>query len=129
MVELTKHDFQVFKDEAQYWIDQFGLKDWRISFELEKIDDAYAECRTHWHGRTATLVLNKWQDEQMEIEQIRKSAFHEVCELLLIDIRNIALNKNISPDEHEDMVNGAAHGVIRRLENSIFKNYKNAIGR
>lgn len=123
MVELKDQDFQIFKDEAQYWIDQFGLLDWRIGFAFEKIDGFYAESRTYWYGRTATLVLNKWQDEPIETEQIRKSAFHEVCEVLLTEMRNIALNKSIASEEHEDMFIGAAHGVIRRLENSVFKNH------
>lgn len=126
MVELTEKDFQIFKDEADYWIKEFGLLDWRVSYVFEKIDnDFYAECRTYWYGRSAILVLNKWMDEQIEEYQIRKTAFHEVCELLLEEMRKFALNKSIAAEEHEDMINGAAHGVIRRLENSVFKGKHN----
>lgn len=124
MVELKERDFQIFKDEAQYWIDQFGLLDWRIEFEFKKLDnDTYAQCDSQLLGRWAYLILNKWQTEQISEYQIRQSAFHEVCELLLQELRRTALNETIPFDERMILTDAAAHSVIRRMENSVFKNH------
>lgn len=126
MVELNEQDFQIFKDEAKYWIDKFGLKDWRIGFEFKKHDnDAYAQCDSQLLGRWAYLILNKWQDEKPSFIQIKKSAFHEVCEVLFQELRRTALNENIPYDERVILTDAAAHGVIRRLENSVFKMQRN----
>lgn len=122
MVELTERDFQIFKDEARFWIDKFGLLDWRIGFEFKKLDDnTYAQCDSQQLGKWAYLILNKWQSEQISEYQIRQSAFHEVCEVLLQELRRIALNEAIPFDERSILTDSAAHGVIRRLENSVFK--------
>lgn len=121
MVELTGKDFELFKKEAQYWIDAFGLKDWRIYYAFERIEDAYATCSYHWHGKIATLTLDKWPSETRTDEEIRRSAFHEVCELLLVEMRQFALDEVIPHEERKGLTDSAAHGVIRRLENSVFK--------
>lgn len=120
-MELTDKDFQCFKDEANFWINKFGLLDWRVDYVFEKLTDGYAECRTHWNGKCAVLALDRYPTEEVSTDQIRKSAFHEVCELLLEDMRMVALNDALSFDERRSLLNCAAHGVIRRLENSVFK--------
>lgn len=124
MVELTENDFNIFKSEAEYWLNQFGLKDWRVDYAFEKLDEENrAECRYHWHGKTACLALNKWPSDSLSQGQIEESAFHEVCELLLIEMRRIALDEHIPFEEREGLTDCACHSVIRRLENSVFKNH------
>lgn len=121
MYQLSESDFELFKSEANKWIEKFGLKDWSISFAFEHLQDNYAECRYKWLGRIAVLVLSKWMDEETSKEQIRKSAFHEVCELLLVVMEKTALDEAIPYDERMGLTDSARHGVIRRLENSIFQ--------
>lgn len=121
-MELTDKDFQCFKDECQYWINRFGLLDWRVDYTFELLkDDCYARYAGNWEGKTATLTLNKLAFQEVSTDQIRKSAFHEVCELLLLELRNIALDEEIPFEERKWLTTCAAHGVIRRLENSVFK--------
>lgn len=121
MVELKEQDFQLFKDEADFWIKEFGLHDWSVTYLFEELDDAWAECRINWLGRVSTLVLNKWPSHERAKQEIRKSAFHEVCELLLTDLEYHTVNDAIPQEERERLTEMARHGVIRRLENSVFK--------
>lgn len=121
MVELKEHDFQVFKDEADFWIKEFGLFDWSITYAFEELEDCYAECRINWQGKCAELALHKWPHKERSKQDIRKSAFHEVCELLLTDLEYHTVNDAIPQEERERLTEMARHGVIRRLENSIFK--------
>lgn len=122
MVELTERDFEIFKDEAQYWIDKFGLLDWRIDFDFAKLDDdRSAQLDYMWKGKCCCICLNKWPLKRYSEEEIKQSAFHEVCELLLVELRRTALDEEIPYEERAGLTDAAAHGVIRRLENSVFK--------
>lgn len=120
-MELTDKDFQCFKDEANHWIRFFGLLDWRVDYSFEKLNGCYAEIRSNFQGKCATIALDRFPEEELSTDQIRKSAFHEVCELLLRELCNVALNDEIPYEEREKLTEIAAHGVIRRLENTVFE--------
>lgn len=121
MREVTEKEFEIFRKEAKWWIEFFGLSDWRVFFDFYKLDnDVFAECHTGMEDKTATLVLNKWNDIKEEHMDIERTAFHEVCELLLNDMEMIALDDEIPFEKRRELAAGARHGVIRRLENSIF---------
>ena len=121
-VELTETQFEVFKEEAGKWLEFFGLKDWEIRFSFEHNDDFdRARCYTNWLGRICTLELARWQSEERSDEEIRKVAFHEVCELLLAEMENISMDEEVPYSERKGLLETSRHGVIRRLENSVFK--------
>lgn len=121
IVELSDAQFLVFKNEAQKWINLFGLKDWEIFFRFEGTEEFNrAECRINWSGKVCSLVLGRWQTEEHSDNEIRKCAFHEACELLLAEMERISLDEEIPYAERKGLTEAARHGVIRRLENSVF---------
>ncbi|WP_304048942.1 hypothetical protein [Desulfovibrio piger] len=121
MNQLDNQAFALFKSECQKWIDLLGLKDWSVNFAFEHLESSRAECLVNWTGKSCTIVLGKFPKDDMEIDDVRKSAFHEVCELLLTDMEFTALDEAIPHDERKVLTEVARHGVIRRLENSVFK--------
>ena len=123
MQQLTEKDFSIFKEEAKKWIDTFGLKDWDVTFDFSLLENSRAECCVNWHGKAALITLGQFPRGEMTQEDVRKSAFHEVCELLLSDMEFTALNEEILHAERKLMTEVARHAVIRRMENSIFKNH------
>lgn len=92
-----------------------------VNFAFEHLESSRAECLVNWTGKSCTIVLGKFPKDDMEIDDVRKSAFHEVCELLLTDMEFTALDEAIPHDERKVLTEVARHGVIRRLENSVFK--------
>lgn len=119
--ELEQRHFDIFKDEARKWINLFGLKDWEIFFRFEETEDFdRALCHTNWAGKVCNLTLARWHSEERTEGDIQKYAFHEVCELLLTEMERIALDEEIPYTERKGLAEAARHGVIRRLENSVF---------
>lgn len=120
MQQLTDLDFSVFKAEAKKWIEVFGLKDWAVTFDFAPLENSIAECLVNWSAKAALVTLGKFPRGEGTQEDIKRAAFHEVCELLLTDMEYTALNEEIPHDERKLMTEIARHAVIRRLENSIF---------
>lgn len=115
MYKTTKKDFEEFKKECEYWIEYFYLRDWEVIYQHVKIDSR-AEIRYSMASRITNLKLAiEWSDAPYKNE-IKKVAFHEVCELLLAPLTDIVQN-SAAMDINDRMV----HMVIRRLENTIFK--------
>lgn len=122
--ETNDEHFSVFKKECIKWINFFGITEWEIFFVHETDEEGCrASCYTKHRAKIAHLVLSKRQDlcEPITYESIKKSAFHEVCELLLATITFIALDEEIPHREREGLTECETHAVIRRLENSLFK--------
>jgi hypothetical protein len=118
----TKKQFEVFKKEAEKWVDYFGLSGWEINFGHENIDnEACSNLEIRITHRLAVIILEKsWSNNDAvkpTVYNLKKSAFHEVCELLLARIRCKMLDQNIDNDEVEELM----HEMITRLENSLFK--------
>lgn len=119
MYNLTQEDFQTFKAECQKWLDFFGITEWEISYSFEYLENR-AESRVHWTGRQCTFCLTTHSPKWDEFD-VRKSAFHEVCELLLVVMEHTALDEEIPYSERKGLVESERHAVIRRLENSVFR--------
>ena len=121
MRQLTENDCTLFKAEAEKWIVLLGLKDWAVTFDFSPLENSRAECCVNWHGKAALITLGQFPRGEMTQYDVRRSAFHEVCELLLSDMEFTALNEKIPHAERKTMTEVARHAVIRRLENSVFK--------
>lgn len=120
MYDLTEEDFQIFKAECKKWLDFFGITEWEISYSFEYLESR-AESRIHWRGKQCTFCLTTHSPKWDKFDA-RKSAFHEVCELLLTEMEFTALDEEIPYKERKGLTESARHGVIRRLENSVFRN-------
>ena len=122
MVELQQRDFEVFVEESKYWLDFFGIKDWSINFRFKELHEGFrAECKVNWSGRICYLCLSTTHKEKPSDLEIRKSAFHEVLELLLIDLEYTLLDEKIPTEERKYLAEVQRHSLIRRFENTVFK--------
>ena len=119
IVKTSGQHFEIFRKECLSWIDKLGLKDFRIDIEhrsVDWLDDAYAGSSVNAEARMATILLTlDWVDCEVTEAQLRKSALHEVCEIMLHPLKNLAETRFI---RHEE-VGEAVHVVIRRLENAF----------
>lgn len=113
--KLTQRDFQVFQAEAKRWIKIFGLVDWEITFEFsDTFPDNRATCATSDVGaRSAYLILTQTWDYKPKHAELRRCAFHEVCELLFVQLRAAVRVRGVD----EDLVDQEVHRMIRIFEN------------
>lgn len=118
-MKISKEEFKTFVDECNRWVDFFGLKDWKIYYYQEKLKESFAECRVNGiENRIVSIVLNKELDkEDYDFFDLRKTAFHEVCEVLLYGLEYLATCRYLSPEE----ITTERHSIIRRLENSVYR--------
>lgn len=123
-MKTTKKQFSLFKKEALLWLEIFGLeKIWTVKISLVKVDgDIAGQCWWKYSGKIARIVLNtELPEDDYDDESIRRTAFHEVCELLLAETSSIAQARfNVCEEDHKR----ATHCVIRVLETVLFKKRK-----
>ena len=112
--KTNESHFELFKTECVYWLNRYGLIGWEIHFDHDLAKEARATCVSYGPGRMCALTLGtEWHGLEPTPENIGKSAYHEVCELLLADLVEIATNRKFDPEDLE----AKTHAVIRTLEN------------
>lgn len=117
---LSNEDFETFKKEFIKWVDIFGLRGWDITFKFEKLNNIYGSCTSNIVGRCATIALNNTMTkEQYSTHQVKKTAFHECCELFLARINGLANYRHTTEDEITEEI----HNIIRTME-YIKENYQ-----
>lgn len=121
--KTTKSDFKLFKSEVEYWVDRFNLREWKVHYEhkiSKKLPNTLAWIAYDWMGRVCTIGLNPdWPNDTVLDSEVSRTAFHEVCELLLSDTRAIA-EIDICPSQ-KDELKSKIHSVIRRMEWAVFE--------
>ena len=113
----TKRHFAIFKKECQYWLNYFGIKDYKIFIEHNSLEGSLGELGYDLANRQCTISLaTDWVNNEITDRELKCNAFHEVCELLLVQLRYYGEGANSKSivDEH-------VHMVIRTLENTIFR--------
>jgi hypothetical protein len=109
---------KLFKKEFEKWINYFGLLDFDIQIKIsENNSDTLAVTTVLHQDKIAVISITKLWDELNDYK-IRETAFHEVIEVLLSRLRNMACGTF-----SDEAVNETTHAVIARLQNSIFKKY------
>lgn len=117
--KTTKSEFEIFKKEVFKWQSYFGLINWQIYVLHEKID-SFGNCMVDIPGKVSSIRLNtELSEADYIVRDIRRTAFHEVCELMLWPLGNQACG--MYPHK---FVDEATHDIIRRLEHTIFLNIK-----
>ena len=121
----TAKQFELFKEECEKWIKFFGLKGWRVDYRHGKTTDgARADVGANVVARVATIRLaKKWRTGKPTNDKVKKSAFHEVCELLLFRLKYLAMDRCTNDDEIAE----ESHCIIRMLENSVYSQLTKAI--
>ena len=100
----------------------FSLKDWEISYRLGgALPDSRASFECEYESRIARIYLSDEWDEKPCVEELKRCAFHEVCELLLADYAILAENRY---GVEENAMESAKHAIIRRLENYTYGSVK-----
>lgn len=115
----NKRDFEIFKKECAAWQKKLGLLDWQVEYHHEEDDVDYrACCSADYSGRCAVISLAKEWDRKPTTWDIKKNAFHEMCELM---ITNLAIMARSRWGFTMEDVEAAEHILIRTLENVLFK--------
>ena len=119
MTKLTQKHFDYFKSRCDYWQRQFGATDWEAYFEWTDRKDVEALCKTHYNDRTVTFMLPKeWHSPGLPTDKnLDKSAFHEIQEVILSDLKVEAEGMGLS----EEFLGRLIHQIIRKWENYVFK--------
>lgn len=122
--KTTRAQFNLFINECNKWIAYFGLSEWELSYMLGGVDKGnIAECYTTYTGKTVALKLVKETEPGVDMfndEEIKSSAFHEVCELLLAPFNMNAKFRFVN----EVDIDEARHSAIQRLSNTIYRDRK-----
>jgi hypothetical protein len=119
-----KTDFEIFKNECRKWIKFFGLTEWEIDYAFVKDDEKIDAWVTfdEINGMLAVICMNALWKERDEtfytLDNVKKAAFHEVCEVLIAKIIRLASARYCVS---EDELTLAKHELIRRLENTLYK--------
>jgi len=115
---LTHRHFEIFVEECKYWIKFFGLNGWEVNYVFVKDSSSRAwVCTEDLEDRLILVGLANAWDIRPDAKNLRRSAFHEVCEILTMKYFLLAKdrNTNITDIVEEN------HNVIRTLENSVFQ--------
>ena len=119
MAKTTVKHFEIFKAECEKWIDEFGLKNWVIRIYHESaVNDCLASFSARVLDRVASIFLNKeWKKNEATNYELSRTAYHEVCHILLLRLQWLAEQRTTCIQEIEEEV----HNIIRILENSHFR--------
>jgi len=126
MSTTTKEQFKIFQKECEKWIKVFGLYGFRFYFAHENYKDeldntvAYCIMPDEHQDRIFTLGLPKELSAETSISEIKQNAFHEVMEVFLYRIKNIARCRYIQREEIDDEI----HNIIMTLEKVVYRGLK-----
>ena len=114
MAKTKKSDFKFFQKCAESLIDILGIKQWDIDFVHQPANPGDAAwCSTNLEGMVAEIGLaDEWSMPITE-ENLRRMARHEVFELFLAEMDDLARMRFLA----EDRLNAARHRVIQTLLN------------
>lgn len=125
--KTSKADFHVFKKEAEYWIDRFHLREWKITilhqdhpFEsLKNMNLAWCDCQFKDRICHIGLAPDWGLYDPVTLYEVSKSGFHEVAELLFANLA-LAADADAAPTtKGQNMAD--IHSIIRRLEWSVWE--------
>jgi len=123
-MKTTAKHFKIFKAECEKWINRFGLFNWEVGYYHKEDGDTSTFSWTvyRYSGRAVDVCLNRtWQDRPYNMEyELRLSAFHEVCEILLYPLRYLGECRFLSDGEIDPEV----HSIIRILESVLWRKGK-----
>ena len=116
--KTTNKDLKVYEKEVFFWQEYFGLLDWEIVIDHKPIEDARGRMEAAITGKIATIFLSDTWHTKPTLIQIKQTAFHEICELLLCNLGYYA-----GEVASKGVVEEQTHYIIRTLENSVFKRH------
>ena len=121
-MKTTHKHFEIFKEECEKWIKMFGLTNWCVRYYHKKDSDGstFSQTKYAYSGKAVDVCLNiNWPNDipQSKVAfELKQSAFHEVCEILLYPIRYLAECRYLTDSEIDPEI----HNIIRTLENVVW---------
>lgn len=115
--------FKYFKECVNRWVDHFGLYNWdaNVHIDDDEYDGALAYTLYNVDNKRADIYLvMDWNGTKMTRHELNKTAFHEVLEVMLSEIRHLAGRRDIRFEE----IDSAIHSIIRILTATIFEEKK-----
>lgn len=121
--ELNNTDYKIFKEEILFWQNYYGLKTYEIATFFENIGNFRAEATTDHESMISVVILNKkWDATIPDDYNIRKAAYHEICEIMLSKLVEIARSRTTTSEQIEQVT----HEIIKIMENTHFEDsYRN----
>lgn len=119
----TAAEFDVFKNECAIWIKLMQLGgEWEFFCEPISNADVRAQTCVNDSARLVKFQMSMHTHDNFnwDYKDLQKTAFHEVCEVLLYDLERIALLEGISAEQKEAMLIRARHKVIHHLEKLFY---------
>ena len=115
----------IFKTSVEFFLKKFSIDSYEVSYEFTKSSskDYRAQLATNNVGRMAHFSLNI--SNAKDTDDIMSSAFHEVIELLIINLYG-----GIKADEGNILFivssidQSERHIVVRTLENVVYPLFK-----
>jgi len=118
-MKTTKKNFDLFRKECEYWMDEFGLKGWELKCY-------HTKTKPRNLARTSFNTVQRWVCTTLNVDwgkypttdyDIKRTAFHEVVEgALLANIRALAEERYTTQDQIDEEI----HNLVRVLENTVF---------
>jgi len=121
---MKKDYVKYFKERFKYWIDFYGMWDWEFYFKVKDMGpDGLAEVHCQTPGMMVTVHVSKDIEEVCgrqgnTEEEINTTAHHEVLEVMLDGLYNMAVERNFDTDEWAR----EAHRVIYRIQRAQHNN-------
>jgi hypothetical protein len=118
-MNLSDKHLSVFRAEATKWMQAFGLVDWEVVIDLtDDFPENRASClASSLEDRCAHLLLTREWDYPPADDELRMCAFHEVMELLLMNLRSAVDVRGVDTR----LVDQEMHRLIRIFENAIWR--------
>jgi len=117
--QTTEEHFKMFQRECARWLKKFGLVGWECNYDHNDSEpEARATCEYNTSARLCVLTLSLTWDIPPTEDNIWRMAFHEVEELFLGRLVELAENRySVTEVDIEE----ATHSIIRTLETIIFR--------
>lgn len=124
-VKFSNSDFQLFKSECELWIKRAGLTEWEFMFVYGDIpfpsDDSIACTLADMQKMTAVIYFPETLKDCADIlafskaELIKRSAFHEIGEVLTMPLQLDAQARTYSASVVESHVHSLIHRIYKLM--------------
>jgi len=110
----TDEDFNLYKQETEYWQRYWGLLHWRLICLHSHIGGFCANIFWDKPNRRAITRFNTKYPTKPDHREICSTAFHEMAELLLSPMQDYM-------EGNAKILEAQTHSVISILENTVFR--------
>ena len=112
-MKTTKKEFEVFEKACRKYIEFWGLYNWDIYIDKQKLDGTIAETWFKTSTNTATIWLNENQDS---IYDMKETACHEVCHIVIADLEYCGRSRF----QDEDAFYKCSETLTKLISNKIY---------